>query len=231
MTSSPSPPDIGSLSLSPQRTQPPHDLYDYDNSNGRSPYHYQTSPPVIPGQPLYANANSFSMAQTPIKAAKPSRAALPSVRPSRVQITIVTDLESSQQWLENSPSQLNDSRSMSPPSNSEISSGGGSPPRLGNLQNQTPYTPAGTGPEDEIIPTAIVIKNIPFNVKRETLLDIIVLSGSFCRRSELMLLFRRLSISQPLMLSIIILILRGRFEASRLQTSACRLMPMQWSLL
>lgn len=30
------------------------------------------------------------------------------------------------------------------------------------------------GGDDEIIPTAIVIKNIPFNVKRETLLDIIV---------------------------------------------------------
>jgi hypothetical protein len=29
-------------------------------------------------------------------------------------------------------------------------------------------------PDDEVIPTAIVIKNIPFNVKRETLLDIIV---------------------------------------------------------
>lgn len=28
--------------------------------------------------------------------------------------------------------------------------------------------------DDEIIPTAIVIKNIPFTVKRETLLDIIV---------------------------------------------------------
>lgn len=28
--------------------------------------------------------------------------------------------------------------------------------------------------EDDIIPTAIVIKNIPFNVRRETLLDIIV---------------------------------------------------------
>lgn len=28
--------------------------------------------------------------------------------------------------------------------------------------------------DDEVIPTAIVIKNIPFNVKRETLLDIIV---------------------------------------------------------
>lgn len=37
----------------------------------------------------------------------------------------------------------------------------------------TPGTP-NAGQEDEIIPTAIVIKNIPFNVKRETLLDIIV---------------------------------------------------------
>jgi hypothetical protein len=36
-----------------------------------------------------------------------------------------------------------------------------------------PTTP-GANPDDEIIPTAIVIKNIPFNVKRETLLDIIV---------------------------------------------------------
>ncbi len=36
-----------------------------------------------------------------------------------------------------------------------------------------PTTPI-QNPDDEIIPTAIVIKNIPFNVKRETLLDIIV---------------------------------------------------------
>lgn len=33
---------------------------------------------------------------------------------------------------------------------------------------------ATAGADDEVIPTAIVIKNIPFNVKRETLLDIIV---------------------------------------------------------
>jgi len=37
-----------------------------------------------------------------------------------------------------------------------------------------PSTPGQIGPDDEVIPTAIVIKNIPFNVKRETLLDIIV---------------------------------------------------------
>lgn len=37
-----------------------------------------------------------------------------------------------------------------------------------------PTTPGSVNPDDDIIPTAIVIKNIPFNVKRETLLDIIV---------------------------------------------------------
>lgn len=37
-----------------------------------------------------------------------------------------------------------------------------------------PSTPSQSGADDEVIPTAIVIKNIPFNVKRETLLDIIV---------------------------------------------------------
>ncbi|KAJ6606586.1 hypothetical protein DFH09DRAFT_1120707 [Mycena vulgaris] len=50
------------------------------------------------------------------------------------------------QWLDNS-----DDRSLSPHNNSDFSSAG----------------------DDEVIPTAIVIKNIPFNVKRETLLDII----------------------------------------------------------
>ena len=39
---------------------------------------------------------------------------------------------------------------------------------------QHPVAAQTPGIEDEIIPTAIVIKNIPFNVKRETLLDIIV---------------------------------------------------------
>ena len=44
-------------------------------------------------------------------------------------------------------------------------------------QAMTPGIAPGTpsqGLDDEIIPTAIVIKNIPFNLKRETLLDIIV---------------------------------------------------------
>lgn len=37
-----------------------------------------------------------------------------------------------------------------------------------------PSVATGQISDEEIIPTAIVIKNIPFNVKRETLLDIIV---------------------------------------------------------
>lgn len=41
-----------------------------------------------------------------------------------------------------------------------------------------PITPGTPQQDDEIIPTAIVIKNIPFNVKRETLLDIIVSAPS-----------------------------------------------------
>ena len=43
------------------------------------------------------------------------------------------------------------------------------------MQAQPPaQAQPGGNIDDEIIPTAIVIKNIPFNVKKETLLDIIV---------------------------------------------------------
>lgn len=50
----------------------------------------------------------------------------------------------------------------------------------------SPSPPIGQVPfDDEIIPTAIVIKNIPFNVKRETLLDIIVRSCFFEKTSAL----------------------------------------------
>lgn len=41
-------------------------------------------------------------------------------------------------------------------------------------QSQSTTSGGTAGSDDDIIPTAIVIKNIPFNVKRETLLDIIV---------------------------------------------------------
>ncbi|TCD68238.1 hypothetical protein EIP91_011307 [Steccherinum ochraceum] len=153
MTSNSSTPDIASLSLSSKPSQQRlHDTYDYEGSgsgNGRSPYHYQTSPP-IPAQSQY---NPLSLSQSPLKN-KPARGGLPS------------------QWLDN-PVGIPDNRSLSPPNTSDLSSSGGSPP-MGHMM--TPGLAPGTpipGLDDEVIPTAIVIKNIPFNVKRETLLDII----------------------------------------------------------
>ncbi|GJJ12481.1 hypothetical protein Clacol_006723 [Clathrus columnatus] len=141
MTSA-SPPDISSLTLSPQRHQQrPNE--NYETYDGRTPYHFQTSPPIIPG-----GQNIFNTTQITPKS-KSTRAALPS------------------QWLDNT-AVTPDSRPLSPPQSSDISSGGGSP----SMSTQLPPVSAGAG-DDEIIPTAIVIKNIPFNVKRETLLDII----------------------------------------------------------
>ena len=82
MTSSSSTPDIASqvatLSLGTQPSQQRlHDAYDFDGNpsgNGRSPYHYSTSPP-IPAQSQY---NPLRMNQSPLTN-KASRAALPSV--------------------------------------------------------------------------------------------------------------------------------------------------------
>lgn len=181
MTSS-SPPDIASLSLS---SQPPHqrlhDPYDYDGTPGdvRSPYHFATSPPVPSGQPLF---NPLSMNQPP-KNNKTTRSGLPTVRllspflsvfffADSVIIHITTIITFFlQQWLDG-VSAFPDNRSLSSPNNSDLSSGGGSPP-LPHI-NAPSISPSNPGAEDEIIPTAIVIKNIPFNVKRETLLEIIV---------------------------------------------------------
>ncbi|GLB35166.1 putative R3H domain containing protein [Lyophyllum shimeji] len=151
MTSSP--PDISSLSLSSHPSQQRlHDTYDYEgniNSNSRPPHFFQTSP-ALSGQSQY---NPLGMNHSPLKN-KPVRSALPT------------------QWLDNNSP---DSRSLSPHNNSsDFSSAGGSPPPMGhlNVPPMAPSTPS-QNTEDEIIPTAIVIKNIPFNVKRETLLDII----------------------------------------------------------
>jgi hypothetical protein len=70
-----------------------------------------------------------------------------------------------------------DNRPLSPNDHSDFSSSGSSPP-LGHMTvpSLAPSTPS-QNIEDEVIPTAIVVKNIPFNVKRETLLDIIVSSS------------------------------------------------------
>ncbi|THV08042.1 hypothetical protein K435DRAFT_642926 [Dendrothele bispora CBS 962.96] len=123
-----------------------HDSYDYEGSNQtRQPYHFATSP----GIPIQSQYNPLTTGQSPLK--KPVRSGLPA------------------QWLDNT----SDSRSMSPQNNSDFSSAGGSPP-MSHLSPPpiAPTTPS-QNPDDEVIPTAIVIKNIPFNVKRETLLDII----------------------------------------------------------
>ncbi|KAG8688716.1 hypothetical protein FRC09_012765 [Ceratobasidium sp. 395] len=122
-------------------------------------YHYSTSPPTQNlgvGAPGMQNA---TIATSPLKG-KPSRAGLPSA------------------WLEQQGGIAPDERSFSPPQTSDISSGGTSPP---HHHLQTPQSMGMSASmssmaspiDDEIIPTAIVIKNIPFTVKRETLLDII----------------------------------------------------------
>ncbi|KAK1229080.1 Peptidyl-prolyl cis-trans isomerase pin4 [Marasmius sp. AFHP31] len=139
-----SPPDISTLSISSQQRL--HDSYDYEGGANRQ-YHFATSP-GIPSQSQY---NPLTTGQSPLKNKQPVRGSLPT------------------QWLDNAP----DNRSLSPQNNSDFSSAGGSPP-MGHLPPPIPST--GTPSQisdDEIIPTAIVIKNIPFNVKRETLLDII----------------------------------------------------------
>ncbi|KIJ17086.1 hypothetical protein PAXINDRAFT_167887 [Paxillus involutus ATCC 200175] len=146
MTSSPAP-DISSLSLSSHPSQRLHDNYDYEGSgigNGRQHYQFATSPPIS-AQSQY---NPLNMSPSPLKI-KSVRGGLPT------------------QWLDNSVVSP-ENRPLSPNNNSDFSSSGGSPP-MGHLAPSTP----GLNPDDEIIPTAIVIKNIPFNVKRETLLDII----------------------------------------------------------
>ncbi|CAE6384466.1 unnamed protein product [Rhizoctonia solani] len=118
-------------------------------------YYGSTSPTqnLAPG-----SAQNATIATSPLKQGKPSRAGLPSA------------------WLEQSVAP--DERSFSPPQTSDLSSGGTSPPHHHLQPPQPMQMSASMGGmaspvDDEVIPTAIVIKNIPFTVKRETLLDII----------------------------------------------------------
>jgi hypothetical protein len=167
MTSSP--PNISSLSLSSPSQQRLHETaYDYEGNggNGRPQYHFSTSPSVV----VPSQYNPLSMSTSPLKNNKPAtRGGLPVVCRilSKFQVVPLTVM---QQWLDAS----SETRSLSPNNNSDFSSAGGSPPPV-----HLTATPLGSAtptinPDDEVIPTAIVIKNIPFNVKRETLLDIIV---------------------------------------------------------
>ncbi|KAG8899928.1 hypothetical protein FRB99_006356 [Tulasnella sp. 403] len=153
--------DISQLSLSPQ-SQTARD-YDFSNDQHQhKTFHYSTSPPNQNPNPQFQFAPA-SLGQQSAK--KPVRAGLPS------------------QWLDSNQQQsLPENRALSPPHTSDLSSGGGSPPppQIPQIQQpqlygqQTPPTaPSNASGEDDIIPNAIVIKNIPFTVKRETLLDII----------------------------------------------------------
>lgn len=65
------------------------------------------------------------------------------------------------QWSTQDPSLLGPSSGSSPPKNAA------------SLQSYQQVDPTAAGGEDEVIPTAIVVKNIPFSVKREQLLQII----------------------------------------------------------
>ncbi|KAF7311663.1 R3h domain [Mycena kentingensis (nom. inval.)] len=141
-----SPPDLSALTLSGGRL---HDSYEFDGNSAaaRPQYHFATST-GIPAQTPYP---PLGPGQSPLK--KPARSGLPA------------------QWMD-----APDNRSLSPQNNSDFSSAGGSPPPMSHLSSPPPPPMAASpsqGADDEVIPTAIVIKNIPFNVKRETLLDII----------------------------------------------------------
>ena len=162
MTSSPTP-DIA--------LNTPHDTNDYDGLaqiTARQQYQFSTSPPITAQSPY----NPLNMAPSPLKI-KPTRGGLPTVRLSLLlSLHFIHSLLPPQQWLDNSAI-FTENRPLSPNNNSDFSSSGGSPPMGHLVPPIAPSTP-GQNPDDEIIPTAIVIKNIPFNVKRETLLDIIV---------------------------------------------------------
>lgn len=82
MTStSPTLPDISSLSISPQQQHRPHDSpYDFDplqaGQNQRQQFHFSTSP-AVPGQVPF---NPLGLGQSPLKSKPVVRAALPAVR-------------------------------------------------------------------------------------------------------------------------------------------------------
>ncbi|KAG1852370.1 hypothetical protein C8R48DRAFT_809983 [Suillus tomentosus] len=112
-----------------------HDNYDGDN---RQQYQFSAN------QQLSGQFNPLGgMTPSPLKM-KPTRAGLPT------------------QWLDNSMA-IPNNRPLSPYNNSDFSSFGSSPP-LGHLQASAlaPSTP-NQNAEDQVIPTAIIVKNIPFN--------------------------------------------------------------------
>ncbi|KIO25148.1 hypothetical protein M407DRAFT_93716 [Tulasnella calospora MUT 4182] len=145
-------PDISQLSISGSRDES-------FNDHQHKTFHYSTSPPppVVNTQFPYAPATTG-----PQSAKKPARAGLPS------------------HWMDGNQQQpLGEERAFSPPHTSDISSSGSPPPpqvphiQQPMLYGEQQYSASNNSGEDDIIPNAIVIKNIPFTVKREALLEII----------------------------------------------------------
>ncbi|KAG8929240.1 hypothetical protein FRC01_004642 [Tulasnella sp. 417] len=145
-------PDISQLSISGSRDES-------FNDHPHKTFHYSTSPPppAVNTQFPYAPATTG-----PQSAKKPARAGLPS------------------QWLDGNQQQaVGEERAFSPPHTSDISSSGSPPPQQipqiqqPMLYGDQQYPGHPNSGDDDIIPNAIVIKNIPFTVKRETLLEII----------------------------------------------------------
>ncbi|KAL4061724.1 hypothetical protein J3A83DRAFT_4167584 [Scleroderma citrinum] len=164
MSASLTPPDISALSPSSQSTllqhpqrQPQclHDTYEFDPSATKParPSYPSSSSPQISSQSPY---NPLDMSASPLKITSTVRGGLPT------------------QWLDNSV-MVPENCSLSPNNSSDFLSSGGSPPMAPFAPSSSAIQPTTLtqNSEDQIIPTAIVIKNIPFNVKRETLLDII----------------------------------------------------------
>ncbi|KAG1776719.1 hypothetical protein EV702DRAFT_1108700, partial [Suillus placidus] len=144
MTSSPMP-DISPLPLNPQ-SQRLNDNYDYDN---RQQYQFSAN------QQLSGQLNPLGDETRLCWSSHHKSFSLQNI-----------------QWLDNSMI-IPENRPLSPHNNSDFSSSGSSPP-LGHLHTSAlaPLTP-NQNADDEVIPNTIVVKNIPVNVKRETLLDII----------------------------------------------------------
>ncbi|KAG9016075.1 hypothetical protein FRB93_011549 [Tulasnella sp. JGI-2019a] len=145
-------PDISQLSISGGIQE-----YDDFNDHGQMSKTFHHLPNSGPTASLTQQFQyqPVTMGQQGMK--KPARAGLPS------------------HWLDNTTNPA-DNRAHSPQNGSDLSVSTGSPPQVPQIQPPQLYagqTTSTTSADDDIIPTAIVIKNIPFTVRRETLLDII----------------------------------------------------------
>ncbi|KAG8863781.1 hypothetical protein FRB96_007618 [Tulasnella sp. 330] len=149
-------PDISQLAISDLQGVQEYDAFNDHGQLSKTFHHLPNSvPPASLNQQF--QYQPVTMGQQGMK--KPTRAGLPS------------------HWLDNNNAQnAQGDRPHSPQNGSDLSTSTNSPPQVPQIQPPQLYggqTASTTSADDEIIPTAIVIKNIPFTVRRETLLDII----------------------------------------------------------